>query len=444
MEESLNQAAIVPDFGAKINQEQMEALLALSRDTVIEPFVGRKSLELVQKTRGGIESGMEKAKQVSALATSWLMGTELYKKSKAVLEESRGDSPDWLKWLDQATEELQKSAKGFGKGLAQGAGNLTLTFLERGFEFLLHENTEKWAVSKAGAFFPDKKIKTLKDMALLSESERQALIEEFYPYDNPKLKSFASSLDLSLNLLLGATAASQLPGSGLAAGMVNMGKTLVKLAGRISSMSAIYGYNIPDSAGLFLTCAKILKSIEDFESNPAHLPLDPSILDELYLPQPPGGIGFKAMLGEALKKEAYMAVPGVGVISLGKIGLDDLMVDQMVMHLVSNYFWQAKLDRELGEARRLEITNRLKRIYTALIVGGWFEQKGFKESEIIAQSERPWLERLKAMAGMDLALVELSAELDQRAQTLFEQWQDLDQTAFEEQVAKLQVLEKLN
>jgi len=245
-------------------------------------------------------------------------------------------------------------------------------------------------------------------------------------------KSFGKSLDLSFNLTLGAAAASQLPGTGVAAGALNLVKTLTKLAGRISTLSAIYGFHIPSSAHLFLACSRVLKSIQDFEANPQHRPLDPAILSELYRKEAVDPEGFGQMLKEALKKEAYMAVPGVGVISLGKIGLDDLMVDQMVLHLVANYFWLLALERELGKKRLAGLLGRWKRIYAALAEQGWFE------AVPKAGQEAPsWSERLSALANLGEESERKAKAVEQKAAALFEATLELSGPGFEQRLAEL-------
>lgn len=407
---------IVPDFGPKIKAEQARWLSRIARDQVVEPFFGNRGLELVKSTRGGIEKGLVAAKGATTGAGRWLGGLKWIKEGKEKLGQalSAGETPEWMGRLDQATEDLRHSAKNWSSKLGEGSVDLSLTILKRGFELVLYEDTEAWALSRAKRLLPEAEVLALDDMARLSEAQREALIAEYYPYDNPTLKRFSKSLDWSINLALGATAASQLPGSGLVAGVGNLAKTLIKLAGRISAMSAIYGYHIPSAEHLFFACARILKSIEDFESNPSHVPLDPAEFGVLYDGETISEEGFADMLKEALKKEAYMAVPGVGVISLGKIGLDDLMVDQMVLHLVGNAFWLEQLNQDLGEGRAAALLTRWRAIYRGLVEAGWFSRSNDPASG------RGWAARLKAWGGSDEALEERSRALDLMANEVFE------------------------
>ncbi|MDT8447501.1 MAG: hypothetical protein RRB13_11480 [bacterium] len=424
------QKEIVPDFGPKIKAEQARWLARIARDQRVEPFFGNRGLELVKTTRGGIEKGMVSAKDATLGAGRWLGGLKWVREGKEKISAalSAGETPEWFTRFDKATEELRQRALSWGGKMGGASGDWSLAVLKWGFELVLYEDTEAWALGRVNRLMPQAKVTTLAQMALLEEVQREAVIAEYYPYDNPTLKRFSKSLDWSLNLALGATAASQLPGSGLAAGLANLAKTLIKLAGRISSMSAVYGYHIPSAEHLFVACAKILKSIEDFESNPEHLPLNLRDFATLYDPVTASDEGFGEMLKEALKKEAYMAVPGVGVISLGKIGLDDLMVDQMVLHLVGNVFWLGQLETDLGAERVAALLDRWSAIYGALLDTDWFGQPSQ------AVPGRGWQERLWAWNDAGEALSARSAALDFEANRLFEEllalsgpefWQEL-------------------
>jgi len=416
----MTKTMILSDFDLKIKQEQREWFARIARDRTIEPFFGNPGLELVQSAKGGIEKGLDQAKDWGGKTKSWLGAQKWVQSSKAkldnVMEQAGGtEPPAWLAKLDQATEALRESAMHFGGKVGAKSAELSLLGLKKGFELVMYEDTEAWALGRVKDVFPEKSVNNLPEMASLEESEREQLIAEYYPYDNPALKKFAKSLDVSFNLVLGAAAASQLPGSGVAAGALNLVKTLNKLAGRISSMSAIYGYDIPSAEHLFLICAQVLKSIEDFESNPEHLPIDPATLSYLYQTDALSvDTGFGDMLKEALKKEAYMAVPGVGVISLGKIGLDDLMVDQMILHLVGNYFWLDQLEQAFGTEETKAYLDRWQAIYQALIGAGWLApQKGEKET-------RSWKDSLNSWGDKEDALKERSEALDQRAGEIFD------------------------
>jgi len=420
---------ILTDLELKIKQDQRDWLARIARDKAIEPFFGNPGLELVQSAKGGIENGLDLAKDWGGKTKNWLGASKWVKSSKAKLDEvleqaGGGDTPGWLAKLDQATEDLRETAKGLGGKLGEKSAELSLLGLKKGFELVMFEDTEAWALGRVKAVFPDKSINSLGEMGQLEESEREQLIAEYYPYDNPALKKFAKSLDWSFNLSLGAAAASQIPGTGVAAGALNLVKTLNKLAGRISSMSAIYGFGIPSAEHLFFFCAQILKSIEDFESNPEHQPIDPATLASLYQTDSLSGSGFGDMLKEALKKEAYMAVPGVGAISLGKIGLDDLMVDQMILHLVGNYFWINRLSGELGEEVTVALIGRWQQIYQGLVDTDWFKTPDEP------QEKRSWKESLNGWGNKTEALQKRSEGLDQRAGEIFDLAWGLDDEEF--------------
>lgn len=385
----------------------------------MEPFYDHKGLEWVQAARGRIEQGVDKAQAWGSKTKGWFKGLPVVRGSQKTFahwlaQAKKTDAAPWLAKLEEVRSDLFQGAKELGGKLGGWSGDFTLFALKKGFEMVMYQNTEDWVLDRANHFYPEKKLSSLAQMAALSEPEREALVAEYYPYDLGLFKSFGKSLDLSFNLTLGAAAASQLPGTGVAAGALNLVKTLTKLAGRISTLSSIYGFHIPSSAHLFLACSRILQSCQDFESNPNHRPLDPVLLSELYRKEAVDPEGFGRMLKEALKKEAYMAVPGVGVISLGKIGLDDLMVDQMVLHLVRNYFWRLTLERELGAERLAGLLERWKRIYAALEEQGWFE------AAPKAGVETPsWSERLTALASLGEGSELKAKEVEKKATALF-------------------------
>jgi len=429
----MKHVSTLSDFLVKIKPDQLKWLARMGRDTAIEPFFGNPGLELVQSAKSGLEKGMDAALGWGSKTKGWLGKKKWVHQAKTAFDEtksqfSQSGSARWFIYLEKATQEIRNTATALGSKLGDKTGDLTLLALKKGLELVMYEDTEKWALERASLFFPHKRFSQLSDMAQLREAEREQLIAHYYPYDHPALKRFAKSLDVSFNLALGVTAASQLPGTGVAAGALNLIKTLTKLAGRVSSMSAIYGFAIPTAEHLFFFCAQILKSIEDFESNPDHEPLHPASMAPLYSTQSLSGSGFGDMLKEALKKEAYMAVPGVGAISMGKIGLDDLMVDQMILHLVSNYFWYSKLVEEQGQEPTDALITRWQQIYRGLIQNGWFDRPSTGETR------EPWFEKL-AFWGVSDAVKQRSVALDQKASELFEQSVHLDEAEFRTQLA---------
>lgn len=433
-----------------IDGNNLVRLQQIARDSVFEPFEGRKSLETLQKTRGGLEKGLVQVKAKGVKTGKWFKESKFARLTKDKisglmdnLKEKRSSSgvDEWLQKLDKATEEFQKFAKNKYEGLDKKARNITATYIEKGLELLLYEELEDWMPKKANKILDSEKINTLDDVKELSFEEKQKLVEALYPYNNATLSSFSRSFDSSINVSLGAIVASNFPGTGLMVSLINMGKTLVKLGNRLNTMSAVYGTQIASPQSLFKTSARILRSLEDWENNEAHQPLDPLILEDLYqTSSEEDEKAFEELLEQVVKKEAYIAIPGVGMISLGKINLDDLKMDIVVEHLVENYFALNELKNKLGEKIIKSAIDDFSLVYRAFIEADYFKVVRLQqEDEALEKSDQKWKVRVKLFAGIDLALESSSMELDQFVKAIFDRIQGLTKeekkTIIEEEIS---------
>ncbi len=419
-----------------IDEDTLKRLQQIARDRVFEPFEGRKSLETLQKTRSGLEKGLVQVKEKSAKTGKWLQENRFAKLTKKKvsglmdnLKEKQSSSGinEWIQKLDDATEEFQQFAKGKYEGLDDKARKLTATYIEKGLELLLFEELDNWIPKKASKILESSDINTLDDVKQLSIEDKQKLVDVLYPYNSSTFTNFSQSFDSSLNVSLGAIVASNFPGTGLMVSLINMGKTLVKLGNRLNTMSAIHGTQIANPQSLFKTSAQILQSMEDWENNEKHLPLDPQILVDLYRASPEGEeTAFEELLEQVVKKEAYIAIPGVGMISLGKINLDDIKMDIVVEHLVENYFALIEISELLGENVTIEIIEDFALIYKAFIEADYFKvMRPQQEDETLEKREQKWKVRMKLFAGIDLALENSSMELDQFVRSIFDRIQAL-------------------
>lgn len=440
---------IVPDSAEKINENRLKQLQQIARDRVYEPFEGKKSLETIQKTRSGLEKGLghlktatTKTKNASAQVTKWLKGSTAFQtlKNKAaatqITEQESGGTlfasvsaklnkrVEELKsafhTLDEATIGLQENTKKTYKELESKTREMAIDYTRKGLEVLILEDTEKWIIPKAQEILQNNTLHSFSDIQHLTTEEREKLIKELYPYNSPNFQKFIKAFDVTFNVTLGAIVATNLPGTGLLVSLINMGKTLIKLGNRLNIMAAVFGYRIQSSQALFKTCSRIIQSLEDWENSSNHQPLSPELIDELFSTPSAEEDFFQEMIASVVKKEAYIAIPGVGMISLGKINLDDLKMDLMVQHLVSNYFTQKELLNTCNKAECRQVIDDFQMIYRALkqqSILKLFIKRVEDEYEI--QEGKTLGIRFKRMAGIDLALEKAHYEFDMLAKTLY-------------------------
>lgn len=427
--------------------DDLEILQQIARDQVIEPFAGRRSLETIQKTRSGMEKGLGKIKNVSSKAGGWIAKTKLadqsQKKLTKLAKEFRDKSTSetiagFLEKMNQKTEEIQRIAKKGYSGIEETTKKLTLSFVEKGLEILLYEDSDGWILKRSNKCLNRSDIKELDQIIALSRDDREQLIAELYPYDSQLFKKYVKGFDLSVNIGLGAVVATNIPGTGIAVSLVNMGKTLVKIGNRLNIMSAIYGRRIFSPEALFKVSANIIRSIDDWESNKDHQPLDISLLDELYTERDDeNGEGFQELLNSVMRKEAYIAIPGVGMISLGKINMDDLKMDMVIQHLVQNYAEKIQQIEKYGEACVSQIILDFKGIYSTFYVSDYFrEVRGKIASEKSDNKSVKWKDRLKTLTGPDMTLEESSLYLDQKVKQIFLSTHFLEEPFKTEEVRK--------
>jgi hypothetical protein len=127
-----------------------------------------------------------------------------------------------------------------------------------------------------------------------------------------------------------------------------------------------------------------------------------------------------------VKKEAYIAIPGIGMISLGKISLDDLKMDLVVQHLVENYFALYELETQYGKERVKAIIDDYAMIYQAFINVDYFKaMRATQEESKLEKSEQKWKVRLQLFAGIDLVLKNSSLDLDNFVQAIFSRIENL-------------------
>ncbi len=409
----MKQKESVPDLVGKINPEQLQNLTTIAHCQVIEPFEGAKALEALQKAQGAIEKSFQSIKKFGG----WLSDNPLSRKAQAKLEElaeqskaQRGLNQLFLK-LNAETQGLQRLAKKGTKEAQETLWKYAQDYTTQAFSLLVYADTEKWILKRANQVL-NREIMGKRDIHELSEAERQQLIQALYPYDSPQYSRLIRGFDSAFNLTLGALAASQLPGTGLLVATVNLTKTLIKAANRMQILLALYGYHVQSPQALFRVTGKVIASLVDWESNPEHQPLDCSFLAELF--DPPveeEDNAFSNLVAEAFKKEAYIAIPGIGAISLGKIHFDDIKLDLLISHLAHNFWRLQTLKHDLAPAEIEEALSLLRHIQKSLWQAGWAKRGRPPEPS-------DWQKRLKALlTGVEVE--PLHRLLEARAVMLF-------------------------
>ena len=423
-----------------ITPEDKAILQQIARDQVIEPFEGRKSLETIQKTRSGLEKGVLRIKSVTKKAGKAIKDSKVYEISKNRISQvtkktsdisQSGFLHDLMQRLNDATDDFQTSIKKHYKDVEEKARKISVTYTRKGLEFLLYEDTESWIIKRANSVLKREDLNTIDKVRELNALDRKQLIDELYPYNSPNFKSLMKTFETSLNVTLGAVVASNIPGTGIGVSIINMAKTLVKLGHRINIMSAIYGYRISSPQSLFKASAMILKSMDDWENNPDHSPIDFQILDQLYLETDEDSeSSFYELMEAIVRKDAYIAIPGVGMISLGKINLDDMKIDIVVQNLVENYFNYNHLTSVYTEEEIDRVLHDYRLIYAELLKVGYHKhiRKNQEDSKLTEQEEGRWKTRLKLFARLDLDLKGASTTLDQFASELYSKIESLPDT----------------
>lgn len=324
-------------FDEKMIPTGSDALLRVqqyAKNRVIEPFEGQTGFETLQRANRTISHGTEKVKELGRrIQTSKLTSTSIDKLDQL------WKSAKLFNNFEKMTEIFKTGGSEKYKEFEEKFKESIYAFLKKGLELTLKEDYEPWIVKNSAPLL-NRPIYSFREIQQLEDSEREILINALYPYSSHRYKGLLASFDKTFNVLLGVVVASNLPGTGVIVSLITMAKTIVRLSNRINSMSVLYGYPVINLNQLYKVCSLLLTSIADWEENDQHVPLDPSVLSELYSET---NDDIEEELTKLLEvvgtKEMYIAIPGVGMLSLSKINLDDYKIDLMVQNLVSDYFF---------------------------------------------------------------------------------------------------------
>ncbi|MGK0289200.1 MAG: hypothetical protein ACI86H_000631 [bacterium] len=430
-----------------MEEETLKAIQTISRNLTFEPFDGKSGAEAFRKARTGLESGISNVKVFSKKAGSslkiasektskqfkkagtWLSSSKFGKAYQDKVQElkAKESTPSKIDW-EELKQKWEKTAKDIQEKTKAGyivteewTKETTKTYLQRGLELVAHEDTEAWILSHAPTILENAKTHTIEEVRNLSSYHRGRLIEQLYPYD-PEWKNLSKSLDVSFNFTLGTVAASNLPFTGMLVGLINMAKTMIKIAKRINTLCAIYGYPVQSPDSLFKVSAIILESLEDWESNPDHKPLSPNVLDGLF-EDSEEKTGLKSLMTATVKKDAYITIPGLCTISLGKIHLDDLRMDAAVRQLVTTYFGIKELKKEVGEEKFETMTTEFQTIYQEFKKLDFFNRlrAALHQQKEELHGSSKWVQHLQTWVGDDEIFEQMIYELDETVLELYEQ-----------------------
>lgn len=317
---------------------EFQSIHKFAKNRVMEPFEGQAGLEALQKAGIQLSKGTERIKSLGK--------SEKVKQIASISKKNFGkllESLPKINELDLGTESFFDSTKDKMKGLESKIRAMVFKFVSKGMELTFNEDYVGWVLKNAS--------KTLKrdfsgvdQLRELSLEDREILVKILYPYRSSKYKTLMSSFDKTFNIFLGAIVATNIPGTGILVSLINISKTMIRISNRLNSISALYGYKISNINALFNVSAEIIKSIENWEADESHRPLNPEIIADLY-EEVPGD--YRTSLQQLLEtisvKEMYIAVPGIGMLSLSKINLDDYKLDLMIQCLVEDYFLKQQI-----------------------------------------------------------------------------------------------------
>jgi len=431
MTENQTSAALPDDKRPEIHPEDLRRIQQIARDLLMEPFTGNKSLETIQRTRTEMEKGIHRIRSAGSRIGEWISQSRFsaytQNRAKRFVEElkQKKDSDHWsshFEKINHIARKIRDYAVTEVNGLEAKTRQLTLALIEKGIDLLLQEDTPDWIIDQARAILNRPDINNMEQIERLTSGERQQLIDEIYPYSSRTFRKYLNRFGTVINIAMGAVVATNLPGTGIAVSIANMGKTLVKIGNRLIIMSAIYGRQISSKTALFKTSATIIGSLEDWESNKQHVPLDPDIIGELYIRRKSDtdNAAFRSLLNSVIRKDAYIAIPGVGMISLGKINLDDIKMDMLIAHLVQNFHERNRLISVYGKTQLQQALDDFSAIYHSLLLFDCIEKlKAMNRSSILKGVSKDWRTKLRSITGADEMLGGIPQVLDGLAEQIY-------------------------
>jgi len=410
----------------------------IARDSIFEPFEGSIHLENVRQAMSYLDKKSSAVKRffstskekistskknlveseaLQKLTSSKLSG--MFKKEYGEVEKSSPLKGLYTKVEKAATEVADRIQKGYSD-YGDKMKDISKTYILKAFETILHEDAEKWILHRGKQVLGRSRLESLEEVKGLSNEERDKLRHVLYPYDSPVMKQYAKTLDITINITLGTIVATNLPMSGVAVSLINMAKTIVKIGNRLNILCAIFGYQITSSTALLKISTIIIESMSDFENNREHTPLSPSILDSLFIKEEElnDNENLANLINVLFKKDAYIAIPGIGMVSLKKIQLDDYKIDLVIEHLVLNYFRLKELNKLYDPGAVNSNLETFREIYQAFDTADYFTIMR-EQHELDKENEKNWLDKLKKVVETDYVFLAFSQDLDTFAKRIY-------------------------
>jgi hypothetical protein len=412
------------EFVNQLSGDELARLQIYAKNRVMEPFAGQSAIETIQKADQTLNKGLVKVKKLGEKTRGKSFPGISSERLKKILKSSQ-----ILDNLGRVTLDVSHVTKAKLKDMEEWTREATFDFIKKGLELSKSIDYENWIVEKASRTLK-KPIIDLNDIKELTDEERTQLVQTLYPHKSNRYKSLLSSFDKTFSIFLGLIVATNIPGTGILVSLINIAKTIIRISNGINSISIIHGYQVENFAHLFHVSAAIIQSLNDWDNNPDHSPLNPQILADLY---EPSDRDFEKELVKLLEaagsKELYIAIPGIGMLSLGKINLDNYKLDSLVMNLVGDYFLSKRIETEEDKSMFTRVINDFELIYSAIKDLDYLSYlKKKMKNNVDSPSRKSRINNLfRSMLGNEPALEERSNMMNNEVEKIFHELVDLPQ-----------------
>ena len=308
-----------PNFETPEIQQQIHEIAFYN---VFDAFEINEAIKILQTARQKIETSiiLPASKKI-----------EPYKKNLFQFKDYLSSKIGAIQFKKDPDSFFQKKYKKLEEKLKNTIAIQTDKALTKIFE----KNLEKKILQKSEKIL-QKPIRRIEQLQRLKIKERELLLEKMYPFDFALSGKIKKSINQALNLALGLVVATNIPFTGMLVNAITTLKTTIYLANRVHLLSILYGRPAICKEALFAVSAQIVNSINDFENNPKHKPLNPQTLVTLY--QHTNQSKLYQLLKAATIKDLYISIPFVGSLSLAKISIDEQSITKLNLQLFRNYF----------------------------------------------------------------------------------------------------------
>jgi hypothetical protein len=412
------------EFVNQLSGDELARLQIYAKNRVMEPFAGQSAIETIQKADQTLNKGLVKVKKLGEKTRGKSFPGISSERLKKILKSSQ-----ILDNLGRVTLDVSHVTKAKLKDMEEWTREATFDFIKKGLELSKSIDYENWIVEKASRTLK-KPIIDLNDIKELTDEERTQLVQTLYPHKSNRYKSLLSSFDKTFSIFLGLIVATNIPGTGILVSLINIAKTIIRISNGINSISIIHGYQVENFAHLFHVSAAIIQSLNDWDNNSDHSPLNPQILADLY---EPSDRDFEKELVKLLEaagsKELYIAIPGIGMLSLGKINLDNYKLDSLVMNLVGDYFLSKRIETEEDKSMFTRVISDFELIYSAIKDLDYLSYlKKKMKNNVDSPSRKSRINNLfRSMLGNEPALEERSNMMNNEVEKIFHELVDLPQ-----------------